>query len=59
MLILDLGLYPDSSSIRTLLGETGADGEVETLTLDAAAMSADEWDRVLEKILSADKCLTI
>lgn len=59
ILVLDFGFYPRQSAIRDALIAAAAQGGIETLSVDAADMSADDWDGILEKILQAGKSMTI
>jgi hypothetical protein len=59
MLILDLGLYPQDSAFRVALDAIEPGTDTETLVIDPGAMPAEEWDGLLEKIMAADKCLTL
>ena len=58
LLLLKSGIFPDSTTVEQAVNLI--DGcSVQRLELDAAAMSTDEWDRVLETILKSEKVVVL
>lgn len=52
LLLLKSGIFPDSTTVEQAVKLI--DGySVQRLELDATAMSTDDWDRVLEKIIKS------
>lgn len=55
-LIIDTGLFDDAGTLREAAGHIS--GAV-TVMLDKDGMSDQDWDSVLNNILSTDKTVTI
>lgn len=59
MLILATRLFPDRETVRQALSEAVTSGKAETIELKPNAMEEEDWDRVVERILRAEKIITI
>lgn len=58
VLILQTDLFPDADGVRAALDAAfGADREC--LDLRRPDMEAADWERVLERILAADRIITL
>ncbi len=59
LLILETGLFSDQETVRQALSEALKPGETETIALKPNAMQEEDWDRIVDRILSTEKIVTI
>jgi len=59
ILILDLGLNAYDSALRSTIAATSRETEVELVRLVPEMMKDSDWDGVLDKLLSAKRCITL
>lgn len=58
LLVLHSGIFPDADTVALAL-EQLSDYQVEHEHVNGQAKTSLDWDRVLEKILDAEKVLTL
>ena len=56
-LVLKTGMFPETNLLESALYFDGAKPEI--LVIDPDSMSEADWDTVVEKILLADKIITL
>lgn len=59
LLILDFSVYAKSSPLQLALTAICNDTKNEIISLRPDLMSDEDWDGVLDKILSARRCITL
>ena len=58
-LILDVGLYPETSRLRAPVEALGNQPDCEILKFDTNNVDDKDWDIVLDKLLQARRCITL
>ncbi|MFT5504417.1 MAG: hypothetical protein ACI845_003563 [Gammaproteobacteria bacterium] len=59
ILILDIGLYPESSALFGYLEPLIAQPDCELRSINLPDMLDEHWDDLLQDIMNAERCLTI
>jgi hypothetical protein len=58
LLVLETRLFPDADTVLQALAAL-PDGRVKREAVDAGSMTEAEWDRLLQRLLQADKVITL
>lgn len=56
--VLDAGLFPDAGTLEQAVAHLGADHAVVRLAAGRPDVGEEDWDRMLEAVLTADLVLT-
>lgn len=59
ILMLDFGVYAKDSALHNVAKALNQDAENEIIKLEPATMLDQDWDDVLDKILSARRCVVL
>ena len=59
ILVLHANLFQDANTVESALLKMSDNIEVKHKTLLPATMSEEDWDRILEDILSVEKIVTL
>jgi hypothetical protein len=58
LLVLETRLFPDADTVLQALAAL-PEGRVKREAVDAGSMTEAEWDRLLQRLLQADKVITL
>ena len=58
LLVIQTGLFPDARTVESALSALGG-LHVAREAVDSEAMQANDWDRLVQHILQADKVVTL
>ena len=56
--VLNTGLFPEKGVLEDALVQLGSDHEVSRHDADAE-LADDDWDRVVQALMSADRIITL
>ncbi|MCB1759625.1 MAG: hypothetical protein KDI68_07555 [Gammaproteobacteria bacterium] len=58
LLVLDTGLFADSDTVSAALAEL-PQTRLARMAVDPESMTTAEWDRLLQRLLQAEKVITL
>ncbi len=59
ILVLETGLFNDADVVRAALDTVKQTTSIQELQLNCSTMNDTDWDDMLDRVLSADKVITL
>ncbi len=59
ILVLETGLFNDADVVRAALDTVKRTTSIQELQLNCSTMNDTDWDDMLDRVLSADKVITL
>ena len=59
VLVLKLGIYPDADTVERALAQLPRECVQQVFDISQAAGGGRDWDRVLDRLLGADRIIVV